>query len=380
MTVQFIFEKEVAAFRGIVIRRRRRIDASASIWWMRRKKIYFEEMTMRMRLLLCVFVAMAALPAQAEQIRVFSTGVNANQELIPAATVDQHYRIATVTEGFTTGPEPVPLPTAGPLLQSDQPAVAVYDNVYPLGTYWVTNGPKSKWISPSPDTNGLGSGLYTYKTTFDLTGLDPVSAKISGSWAVDDAGWMFLNGKPVSELPFGWMFMQLYGLQVAPNAPSYTANHDFLLTSGFIEGINTLEFVVWNGGGGPTGLRVEVVTAEADLLIRQVMLDIKPGDDTNPVNLSSKGKIPVAILSSASFDATTETDIASLTFGNTGTEPSLAFCNNEDVNVDGRADLVCHFYTARAGFKPDSTTGALKGKTKAGIPMVGKDSVTIVPF
>lgn len=87
-----------------------------------------------------------------------------------------------------------------------------------------------------------------------------------------------------------------------------------------------------------------------------------------PINPWSKGKIPVAILSTLTFNAVTDLDTKSLTFGHTGNEPSLAFCNaaGEDMNDDGLADLVCHFNTEQAGFKPGDTTATLKGKTYTG--------------
>lgn len=151
------------------------------------------------------------------------------------------------------------MPGSGSDMQMDKPAFVVYDV-----PYWVANGPKSQWISPSADTYGIWYWLYTYQATFDLTGLDSASVRITGSWSADDPGWMFLNGQLAAELPFEWMFHELYGTQVAPNAPSYTANHDFQLAGGFLPGINTLEFVVWNPGGGPTGLRVELSSATAD--------------------------------------------------------------------------------------------------------------------
>jgi hypothetical protein len=36
--------------------------------------------------------------------------------------------------------------------------------------------------------------------------------------------------------------------------------------------------------------------------IRDVMVDIKPGSDLNPLNVQSRGKLPMAILGSATFD------------------------------------------------------------------------------
>lgn len=115
-----------------------------------------------------------------------------------------------------------------------------------------------------------------------------------------------------------------------------------------------------------------------------VDIDIKPGSDSNTVNPKSNGKIPVAILSTKDFDAPSQVDQNSLTFGRTGDEQSLAFCNRrpKDVNHDGlKDDLVCHFYTQIAGFKCGDTEGILRGKTLDGTPIAieGRDSVKIVP-
>jgi Abnormal spindle-like microcephaly-assoc'd, ASPM-SPD-2-Hydin len=111
----------------------------------------------------------------------------------------------------------------------------------------------------------------------------------------------------------------------------------------------------------------------------RVTIDIKPGDSTNSINPGSKGKIPVAILSSRTFNAVALIDQTSLTFGHSGDEASLAFCNAEDVNRDGLPDLVCHFNTRSAGFVSGDTVGVLKGKTVDGIPVRGTDSVRIIP-
>lgn len=112
-----------------------------------------------------------------------------------------------------------------------------------------------------------------------------------------------------------------------------------------------------------------------------VAIDVKPGSFPNSINPKSKGKIPVGILSSSTFDAPAQIDQGSLTFGQTGDEPSLAFCNPslEDVNGDGLPDLVCHFTTQLTEFRPGDTVGVLKGNSVAGIPITGTDSVRIVP-
>lgn len=112
--------------------------------------------------------------------------------------------------------------------------------------------------------------------------------------------------------------------------------------------------------------------------ITEVTIDIKP----HRINPKSKGKIKVAILSTKDFDAHDMVNIGSLTFGRTGDEQSLAFCNRKpkDVNHDClKDDLVCHFYAEDAGLQCGDTKGILKGKTMEGIPIEGSDSVMIKP-
>jgi len=115
--------------------------------------------------------------------------------------------------------------------------------------------------------------------------------------------------------------------------------------------------------------------------VTTIQIDIKPGSFPNSINPKSKGKIPVAILSTEVFDAPQVVNKVSLTFGPTGDEASLAFCNHrgEDVNGDGLKDLVCHFYTEHTEFLCGDTEGILKGKMMDGTRIVGTDSVRINP-
>ena len=114
--------------------------------------------------------------------------------------------------------------------------------------------------------------------------------------------------------------------------------------------------------------------------ILPVGIDIKPGTSENIINIKSKGKIPVAILSSLTFDAPTEVERTSLTSGHTGNEASFALCDTEpqDVNGDGLLDLVCNFYTSLTGFQVGDVEGFLKGLTVEGVPLEGSDTVRIL--
>ena len=107
----------------------------------------------------------------------------------------------------------------------------------------------------------------------------------------------------------------------------------------------------------------------------RLSIDVKPPNDPATINSASKGNTPVLILSSSTFNATAQVNTSSLTFGETGTEHSLAFCNNyAQGNVTG---LLCLFNTRAAHFTPGDTLAILNGQTKDGTPIVGTDSILV---
>ena len=79
----------------------------------------------------------------------------------------------------------------------------------------------------------------------------------------------------------------------------------------------------------------------------EVQIDIKPGSDPNSINLGAAGVIPVAILSTLTFNAPAEVDPSTLTLAGAQVrvhgKGNRSHCGSEDVNGDGRVDLVCHF-------------------------------------
>lgn len=170
--------------------------------------------------------------------------------------------------------------------------------------------------------------------------------------------------------------------------PLYSADtlHDFCLSPGSIIGFN----VVYQPGNGAfysgfpslspfnTGLFGDLIISQSSIA---VAIDIKPDSTSNAINPRSQGRVPVAILSSRVFDAPSQVDHTSLTFGSTGTEASLAFCNStpQDVNGDGLLDLVCHFDTQKARFREGDRRGVLTGRTTSGVLITGEDAIRIVP-
>ncbi|MEV6242993.1 SdrD B-like domain-containing protein [Lentzea sp. NPDC051838] len=107
--------------------------------------------------------------------------------------------------------------------------------------------------------------------------------------------------------------------------------------------------------------------------------DVKPRSFPSSINVKKEGLVPVAILSTAEFDAVASVDRTSLTFGATGLEQSFVRCGSpgEDVNDDGRADLVCHFDTTKTGLTCGMTTATLMGRTIDGRRFEGQDDVKL---
>jgi hypothetical protein len=120
-----------------------------------------------------------------------------------------------------------------------------------------------------------------------------------------------------------------------------------------------------------------VGTTQGPVQFIPVQIDIKPGGTPNAINPRDQGVIPVAILSSASFNAPATVDAASVRFG-----PGSAASNDgghvEDVNNDGLPDFVFQFPTPATGIMCGDTSETLTGKTLSGISIRGSDSVVTV--
>ena len=123
------------------------------------------------------------------------------------------------------------------------------------------------------------------------------------------------------------------------------------------------------------------VTDLADILI-----DVKPGDSTNTINLKFDNKLAVAILSTSSFNATTQVDMNSLTFGKSGTENSLIRHRKtgrpqvefRDFNSDGLLDLVAYFDVSKTGLLVGDTVAILGGRLTSGASFLISSPVWVV--
>lgn len=164
---------------------------------------------------------------------LFNTGVDNTHAPFTTKNFDPHYT-------FLTG---------SPILGT--PMTATSADGFPIPP-WLADNQFSTWISPTTNTVAPGatdgSAIYLYQTEFDLTGLDPATAVVSGQWATDNRGIdILINGAGTGQA----------------NTSQFAAWTSFQITNGFVRGTNFLTFVVNNGEGetppdGPSGLRVEM--------------------------------------------------------------------------------------------------------------------------
>ena len=105
-----------------------------------------------------------------------------------------------------------------------------------------------------------------------------------------------------------------------------------------------------------------------------VTADIKPGSDPNAINVRSKGKIPLAILTTDDFYAGT-VDASSVQFGPGGAQP--VHYAIEDIDGDGDWDLILHFNAQETGISCVDTEATLTGQTidEPPISIEGTDSI-----
>ena len=168
-------------------------------------------------------------PLAALPLTIFNTGVSGSGEALAAGSQDTHFSLVSIPPQGTTS----------------QPAIVV-NSGWPVDPPWIANTADSKWVSSAAIQSVPGSypshGLYTYRTTINLTGRNPAKTVLRGRVAADNIADVRLNG--VSKHV----------------ANGFTNWSDFAIEGGFQSGINNLDIVVDNINGvpSPTGLRLEL--------------------------------------------------------------------------------------------------------------------------
>jgi hypothetical protein len=107
----------------------------------------------------------------------------------------------------------------------------------------------SGWVSPTAGGSAGVNGFYVYQMIVDLTGFDPNTAVITGTFGTDNDGSISVNGNPPAATACFACFSSPTG---------------FTLNSGFVAGLNSIQLAMDNGGD-PSAFRVEFARATADV-------------------------------------------------------------------------------------------------------------------
>lgn len=217
-----------------------------------------------------VFVAIATLclcpsrSVHAAAIQgLFNTGVSGSNTALGQNEIDPHWTIEASPTFLGSGTTP------------NYNGNARADWV----TAWTTNTPNtatSTWIVPDlavllpgqfedQDVNA-NMGLFTFQTTFTIPEAF-ASAQITGLWAADNFGGQVPDYNVNNPEPSAINnFIRLNGNVIAPGLQVYGFEAQaFTISSGFVQGLNTLEFNVSNTFGvsipNPIGTQIVFTSA-----------------------------------------------------------------------------------------------------------------------
>jgi hypothetical protein len=130
---------------------------------------------------------------------------------------------------------------------------------------------------------------------------------------------------------------------------------------------------------GQTSSTMPVTIVQPESLV--VRIDVRPGNNTDPVNLTSNGKIPVVVHGDAGFQVR-DLDVLSLTLAGAPTarrgngSPIASF---SDFDGDGFEDLMTLFETPTLLSETGHDNLIFKGWTHNGLTVTGSDRVWLVP-
>ena len=156
-------------------------------------------------LILVAGVFLATSNAQADIVPFFNTGVDSSGNPLGGGSQDLHYTATYQVVGSPTNQAVV---------------------LSALWGSWPTPG-DAKWIGWVDNAYPGSYGTYAFSTTFNLTGYDPSTAKLSGKWTPDNVGYIYLNG-----------------VYTGNSTSDFSNLSNFTLTTGFKSGVNTLTFQV----------------------------------------------------------------------------------------------------------------------------------------
>jgi len=258
----------------------------------------------------------------------------------------------------------------------------------------------------------------TFVPTDDGATWDGMAAGDPGGWQIDGSNGATFLGFDGTSYATSLRFDQPvegFELDVTRAAGAQTTLYDYFQLAGFLNGqmvesqavyfagvdvwqtvslSSAVDRVVWFGTG-VTGHRyavdnlrwadaatdpgpVPTPEPEVEPQLLTVQIDVRPGSDKNPIQLGSRGVLPVVLYGENDF-AIEDVDWNSLAFG-----PGAAAIAHEngphfdDVDGDGLLDMILHFRISEIGLTADDVEVCLDGQSTDGTSFEGCDDVTPV--
>ena len=259
-----------------------------------------------------------------------------------------------------------PDPPGSPTLDLDDKLILQKAGGHGEGDYNLPSTPPNPWANHRVWWDRDGVNPWQNDETANTGGIYNIEITLHATSDTSGEAYMTINGLAQGfETDGNWSTIEL-----TPAGMTFTGDMKHLRVFYGLSGYGATHTVVFED------ITVDGVIGEPPMApCFERPIDIKPGSDPNSINPNSKGVVPVAVLTTDSFDASS-VDPVTVKFA--GAQP-LRWAR-EDVDGDGDTDLLFHFKTQElVDLDEDSTEAFLTGYTHAGEFTWGTDTVNIVP-
>ncbi|PWU16274.1 MAG: hypothetical protein C5B50_13910 [Verrucomicrobia bacterium] len=159
---------------------------------------------------------------------VYSTGIGSGGTSLPGGSTDPHWTLVGTVTGAAT--------------------VLSAGSTY---SQWSPDTTNSSWVGVGDSANQPTNLPYSFNQTFNISGFDPATLVLWGTWWGDDSTSLLLNGHVITNSPFN-----------ATGIPWYVDG----LSGWFFSGTNTLSIAMNSADGVYDGVRIEVLGFIGQLL------------------------------------------------------------------------------------------------------------------